>query len=217
MTEQEWLACDDPTPMLEFLKGKASDRKLRLFAVACCGWLPGYGSFHFPHQLVRTAELFADGLVDVAELVDLRTASYIGDGDAVSEATMPPDEGQFIIHAILAAEITSWHRANPKGSRRRTHAIQQKVIIERRSISELLRCAIGNPFRSVSIETTWHTSTVLALANGIYEEKALDRMPILADALQDADCDNEDILNHCRQPGDHVRGCFVVDRLLGKG
>jgi hypothetical protein len=68
----------------------------------------------------------------------------------------------------------------------------------------------------VVINPTWLTSTVLALANGIYQEKAFDRMPILADALQDAGCDNEDILNHCRQPGEHVKGCFVVDLLLGK-
>jgi hypothetical protein len=45
---------------------------------------------------------------------------------------------------------------------------------------------------------------------------AFDRMPILADAIQDAGCDNEDILNHCRQPGDHVRGCWCVDLVLGK-
>ena len=62
----------------------------------------------------------------------------------------------------------------------------------------------GNPFRPITLNPSWLTSTVLALANGIYEEKAFDRMPILADALQDAGCDNEDILNHCRQPGEHV-------------
>lgn len=60
------------------------------------------------------------------------------------------------------------------------------------------------------------TSTVLALANGIYESKAFDRMPILADVLQDASCDNAEILNHCRGPGPHCRGCFVLDFILGK-
>ena len=57
---------------------------------------------------------------------------------------------------------------------------------------------------------------VVALARGIYDEKAFDRMPILADALQDAGCDNDDVLSHCRGGGPHVRGCWVVDLLLGK-
>ncbi|HUR53438.1 MAG TPA: hypothetical protein VMZ71_04880 [Gemmataceae bacterium] len=57
---------------------------------------------------------------------------------------------------------------------------------------------------------------MIALANGIYEERAFDRLPILADALQDAGCDNDGILTHCRGDGAHVRGCWVVDLLLGK-
>ena len=80
----------------------------------------------------------------------------------------------------------------------------------------LAREIFGNPFRPVTLNPAWLTSTVLALANGIYSERAFDRMPILADALQDAGCDNEDILTHCRQSGEHTRGCWVVDLLLGK-
>ena len=64
---------------------------------------------------------------------------------------------------------------------------------------------------------SWRTSTVVALAKGIYQDRAFDRMPILADALQDAGCTNEDILQHCRDPKQvHVRGCWVVDLVLGK-
>jgi hypothetical protein len=74
----------------------------------------------------------------------------------------------------------------------------------------------GNPFRPITLDPSWLTSTVLALANGIYTERAFDRMPILADALQDAGCDNENILNHCRAPGPHTRGCWVCDLLLNK-
>ena len=79
----------------------------------------------------------------------------------------------------------------------------------------LLRDILGNPFRPVALDPEWRTSTVVALAQGIYEERAFDRLPILADALQDAGCENEDILNHCRSKGPHVRGCWVVDLLLG--
>ncbi|MBA4192545.1 MAG: hypothetical protein C0467_31645 [Planctomycetaceae bacterium] len=79
-----------------------------------------------------------------------------------------------------------------------------------------MREVYGNPFRPVTIEPSWLTSDVVALATGIYAEKAFDRMPILADALQDAGCDNTEILGHCRGPGPHVRGCWLVDLLGGK-
>ncbi|MCE9560801.1 MAG: hypothetical protein K8U57_01975 [Planctomycetes bacterium] len=74
----------------------------------------------------------------------------------------------------------------------------------------------GNPFQPIVLDPNWLTSTVVALANGIYDENAFDQMPILADALQDAGCDNEDVLGHCRSEGPHVRGCWVIDQLLRK-
>ena len=77
--------------------------------------------------------------------------------------------------------------------------------------------AFSEPVRYVSLQPCWLTSTVVALATGIYDESAYDRMPILADALQDAGCTNEDVLNHCRDANQvHVRGCWVVDLVLGK-
>jgi hypothetical protein len=94
--------------------------------------------------------------------------------------------------------------------------------------ANLLRDIFGNPFRPVTLNPSWRTSAVVALATSIYEERAFDRMPILADALEDAGCDNADILAHCRDPHllesrgalpprtPHVRGCWVVDLVLGK-
>jgi len=72
------------------------------------------------------------------------------------------------------------------------------------------------PFRSITLKSAWLISTVVALANAIYKEKAFDYLPVLADALQDAGCDIEYVLNHCRQPSEHVRGCWVVDLLTGR-
>jgi hypothetical protein len=66
------------------------------------------------------------------------------------------------------------------------------------------------------VDPAWLTAKVVALAQAIYDDRAFDRLPILADALEDAGCTNQDILAHCRQPGEHVRGCWVVDLLLGK-
>ena len=83
----------------------------------------------------------------------------------------------------------------------------------------LLRDIIGNPFRPVAINPSWLSwkdSTPRKIAQAIYEERRFDGLPILADALEEAGCDNADILTHCSQPGKHVRGCWVVDLLLGK-
>ncbi|MBA4062634.1 MAG: hypothetical protein C0501_02790 [Isosphaera sp.] len=79
-----------------------------------------------------------------------------------------------------------------------------------------MREVVGNPFRPVVPEPEWLTSTALQLARGAYDERAFDRLPILADALQDAGCDHDDVLTHCRDPRlTHVRGCWVVDLVLG--
>jgi hypothetical protein len=87
------------------------------------------------------------------------------------------------------------------------------------SHSKLLREVFGNPLRPIVVDPSWlswNDSTIPKIAQAIYDERAFDRMPILADALKEAGCTNADILNHCRQPGEHVRGCWVVDLLLGK-
>lgn len=82
--------------------------------------------------------------------------------------------------------------------------------------ADLLRDIFGNPFRPIALDPPWRSETAVAVAAGIYEERAFDRMPILADALEDAGCDHADVLTHCRGPGPHARGCWVVDGVLGK-
>jgi hypothetical protein len=81
---------------------------------------------------------------------------------------------------------------------------------------DLLRDLIGNPFRPVAVASAWLTPTVRALAQGVYEERAFDRLPILADALEEAGCADPDLLGHLRGPGPHVRGCWAVDLLSAK-
>jgi hypothetical protein len=75
------------------------------------------------------------------------------------------------------------------------------------------------PFRPVTLDQSWlswNDGIVAKIAQGIYEDRAFDRMPILHDALLDAGCSDEDLLLHCRNPEGHVRGCWVVDQILGK-
>lgn len=85
-----------------------------------------------------------------------------------------------------------------------------------RLICRLGRCIFGNPFRPVALDPGWRTEAVVGLATGIYADRAFARLPVLADALEDAGCANADVLGHCRGPGPHARGCWVVDLLLGK-
>ncbi|MCE9566116.1 MAG: hypothetical protein K8U57_29190 [Planctomycetes bacterium] len=81
----------------------------------------------------------------------------------------------------------------------------------------LFREIVGNPFRPVDFDSEWRTSTVLAMAKEMYESRDFSAMPIFADALQDTGCEHDDILSHCRdENATHVRGCWVVDLVLGK-
>jgi hypothetical protein len=81
---------------------------------------------------------------------------------------------------------------------------------------EVLDCVFGIPFRPITLNPSWLTSTVVSLAQQMYDSRDFSAMPILADALQDANCDNADILNHCRSATVHTRGCWTLDLVLGK-
>ena len=82
--------------------------------------------------------------------------------------------------------------------------------------ASLLREVVGNPFRSVTFGPAGLTPAIEALADAIYGECAFDRMPVLGDALEDAGLNSIEVLGHCREPGEHVRGCWLLDALLGK-
>jgi hypothetical protein len=83
-------------------------------------------------------------------------------------------------------------------------------------MSNLLRDIFGNPFRPVTFDPAWRTADTSGIAARMYESRDFSAMPILADALEEAGCTNPDILLHAREPGVHVRGCWVVDLVLGK-
>ena len=83
----------------------------------------------------------------------------------------------------------------------------------------LLRDVFGNPFRPVLISPSWlawNDGAIRKMVQLIYDDRAFNQLPLLADALEDAGCADAAILSHCREPGEHVRGCWVVDLLLGK-
>jgi hypothetical protein len=221
MTEAEWLACTDPTAMLEFLRGKASERKLRLWR---CGW--GYEVLpdmldECSRKAVATAERYADGLADQVELLaDFRAAQ---EAWKTIEVVRGGRHGKWIrvgsnLNEAKEAAEAARNAADPMPlTNRRFHFSWRMSAKRQYTLACFLRDIFGPlPFRPVAVDPSWRTSTVLALANGVYQDKAFDRLPILADALEEAGCDSADVLEHLRGDGPHVRGCWVVDLLLGK-
>jgi hypothetical protein len=163
---------------------------------------------------VEFAEGYADGIGAKKRLKKLVTEN----DRQYSRYGGKPGEDLAVAHAAMAARST----CKPEGDltaydyRSVGWALGGSSTSDYPAQAALLRDIFGNPFRPAALDPAWRTGTVLALARGIYEDRAFDRMPILADALQDAGCTDEDVLGHCRGPGPHVRGCWVVDLVLGK-
>jgi hypothetical protein len=259
VTEEEWNACTDPEPMLEFLRGKASKRKLRLFGIACCRRIWHLMTDERCRSGVDAAERFADGKATADELItahltvgeahaslwnayntahsspDVSARKLAEDRAHTASAalylTAPPGE---VLEMCLSDESV----LGPDGldSVAVARGVSKQVglslgfcppsmlsgddearIREWEPQCRLLRDLLGRlPFRLPRLTPAWLTSTVKNLAEAIYQDKTCDTLPILADALEDAGCTNVEVLEHCRQPGVHTRGCWVVDLVLGK-
>jgi len=240
MTEQEWNACTDPQAMLEFLRGKASDRHLRLFAVACCRRIWHLLADTLGCRAVEIAEQCAEGLLTVHESFVMGRELDLAWNNVLINSAMQKTgcSREACDSALFAANlVTGWLDPAQAGNvatavvwaniwqtvpdvdnlDEDAIALLPSQSPERRVQAAILREVVGPlPFRPVTMNPPWRTPTVTNLAESIYQERAFDRLPILADALEDAGCSNADILNHCRQGGEHVRGCWVVDLLLGK-
>jgi hypothetical protein len=217
MTEREWLASTDPTPMLEFLRGKISDRKLRLFAVASFGRLVALLPDPRQRRGIAVLEQLAEGAITKAECRGVTAEVRQAIPRDEWAAGMPPTDDPHYIALMLYREFCSSSIA--------VHAIQATAGLadgagEQHQQARLMRDIAGPcPFRPVPADASWlrwNDGTVVKLAQAIYDERAFDRLPVLADALEEAGCHDDDMLAHCRQPGEHVRGCWVVDLLLGK-
>jgi hypothetical protein len=212
--------------MLEFLRGKASDRKLRLFAVACCRRIWHLLTDERSRKAVELAEQSADQPISSRQLDAVSTEAEEASEDAITSDESSIDEKTGATFSQLHAACWAASYASNAPVVRHSDAIQviqaaadavSDCTSERATQSLLARDIFGNPFRAVSLDTSWLTSTVVSLATAIYAERDFDRLPILGDALEDAGCTNADILNHCRQPGGHARGCWALDLILGKG
>jgi hypothetical protein len=199
MTETEWQHASEPHLMLAFLQGKASDRKLRLFAVACSQrvWslIDDLG-----RTAVEVAENYADGLAGPDEMRAARLACQGAGGQASWYA------------AASNPEVAARNAARSAQAGIASNPILGTVAAELHAQADLLRDIFGSlPFRPITLDLSLLTPTVVQLAQAIYDDRAFDRMPELANTLHQAGCDNDEILGHCRGRGPHVRGCWVVD------
>jgi hypothetical protein len=249
MTEAEWLACPHPTPMLESLRGRASNRKLQLFACACCRRLLGL----FPNAAIRDAIEFserdADQLASPQEwhLAERSVTSWLGEHSTLhgsSPSTRAEASAVRTAHSLVERRAMSrlslavdaardarraiYEAANDRRAIRRAaaedvvrvaratwQAAQRALGAERQTQAALLRDIIGNPFRPLVPEPGWRRPEVAVLAEMIYERQEFERLPELGELLQEVGCGAGPLPAHCRQRGEHVRGCWALDVILG--
>jgi hypothetical protein len=220
MTEAEWMICRDPGPMLELIQTAVSVRKLRLFAAACCRRVLEHAWTEWSRPAVGAAEQFADELVALDQLAHFRAAiagglELYGD-EPIYDAPYYACEADIRMWVEACAFYAANNSTRPFTSPGADHQAERIRRDEVVSQTELLRDIFGNPFQFPALNPRWQTADVVGLARAIYDDRTFDRLPILADALIDAGCDDENVLAHCRSDGPHVRGCWVVDLVLGK-
>ena len=212
MTEVEWLTGGDPHRLINQLESDANRRKLRHFVCLCVRhslpepldeWVPG---------TLASVERRADdpACIDPGEWASV--LQRLDDRRPRSLSVTPSDLRQVRLSNLLELTVGEdvYDDAHEVVERLKEDGVDLAAPLR------LLRDIFGNPFRPVIFSPNWRTDTAVMLAKQMYESRDSSAMPILADAIQDAGCDNEDVLNHCRGPGPHVRGCWVLDAVLGK-
>jgi hypothetical protein len=218
MTEAEWNHCADPLKMLHYLRADVAGRKTLLLVCACIRrhwdvlvnegrkWVllaEDYAEKPGPHRLPNP---------DVCgNTLDPMIFGDHWDG-AIRIAGKDANDDWHGVTESLEQLWSGFYECDDYD----TLSGNDEWKAERRQQALLIRDVFGNPFNHITLDPSWQTSAVKHLAEAIYEERGFDRLPILADALEDAGCANADIIGHCRGPGPHTRGCFVIDLLLGR-
>jgi hypothetical protein len=246
MTEGEWWTATEPDRLIHwlFFDCLAADRKLRLFAVACARRVEHLVEDAGIRELLDLAEESAEGWQSAGPLQSAHEEALRKSGRlAAGHPSYHPADAarECAIRAASWADGTEWRwyrdwawyeqeddapypswvtrwAANAVGGA--FGGAEDQARRDRESLAQLrlLHDIFGPlPFRDITVRPSWLTAEVRLLAQGIYDAKAFDRMPILADALQEAGCASDEVLSHCRAAGwEHVRGCWVIDLLLGR-
>jgi hypothetical protein len=230
MDENTWLVSTDLVSMLEVVRGQVSDRKLRLFACACCRLIWHLFTDERTQRAVETAERYADGLVNRAEMIYRGRVAASGGAEAatVNAAFLLTLDAGFAVYGTddllrccvpseaLRAACAPWEASGRPALLAAIRSTQNAQVA-------LVRDIFGNPFRPFAHDPAWRTDPVPILAEAAYTERIspsgeLDaaRLVVLADALEENGADPA-ILAHLRGPGPHVRGCWAVDLCAGRG
>jgi hypothetical protein len=227
MTEQQWLTCTMPDDLLNWLEDRVSDRKLRLFATACCRHVWKLIAHPDAREAVQISERFADGLATAKELAAAKTKALRACRELAKSMRTLTEQRKFALASrqfaalaaascaceadvISAAFRTKMVMAETRGRKANREELEDAYQCE------LLRDLFGNPFRRSKWQAKWGTPAVVELATVIYEQRRFERMPRLGGLLQKAGCESTEVLQHCRSSVEHVRGCWVVDLVLGQ-
>lgn len=217
MTEGEWLKATSPDPML-LHPVCADERKRRLFACACARRV----LYLLDDARFAAALDECEGRPDVPR-GGIRALHAQSAREAASSLTAPHEH-----HAAAAVYSACDHwpddyiqaaeQSQLAAIAATSRASYLARLVEECCQAAMVRDIFGNPFRPLTFSPSWRTDNTVALTRAMYDANEFSGMPILADALQDAGCDSDDILNHCRNLNQlHVRGCWVTDLVLGKG
>ncbi len=197
MSANNWHHASRPWTMLHALAGRASLRKQRLLGVACCRRI--------------SSQVAPPGFQDAIDAVEV-VADDLG-AEPVLEPFRVPDEvpwwSSSVVARLAARQYDPAHVLSWCGTLAQNRS-------ERGEQCSIIRDIFGNPFQPVTFDPSWRTEAVVGLARGMYESRNYGPIAVLADALEDAGCPDADVLAHCRGSGSHVRGCWVVDLVLGK-
>jgi hypothetical protein len=223
LTENGWLRGLTPRTAVGLLP-KASPRQRRLFACACVRLCWDHLTNPACRRAVEVAEAFCDGGTRKAELRAAHRVTW----KALTElqAAWHPDPPTLALAAATYACIPQlhWGAGQPFNgvvecltSAATTDMAERPAAMKRahQAVRTLMHDVFGNPFRPVAFDPRWRTADTVGLARAIYEDRAFVRMPLLRDALMDAGCADEQVLNHTRKRT-HVRGCWLLDRILDK-
>jgi hypothetical protein len=231
MTEHEWLSWSDPQAMLAWLRqqGRLTDRKARLFAVACCRSIWPLVSDLRSRRAVYMAERYADGLIGVTQLTDAADAcvdAEPADGSRAAANAAAFSLDQDAMHAACgaaAAAQTAVAARTTSVPGNAIHTWESAAAVEQAGQVTLARCLFGVPSRRIACNASWLTASVVTLARKAYQDRLrpngqLDpaRLTAVAKALVKAGCDDAEVLEHLRGVGPHFRGCWGVDLLLNK-
>jgi len=244
MTESEWFSETDVLTLVRWIAPRASPRKLRLYFCGGCRQIEHLLFDPGSVGALEASEEFADGLASASELASQDWAAepptwgFDFDVDIVNDH--PRYASGFLPELVQLGALSESILSG--GEWRVNEAVRDRLVAAAEIAWELIQenlnlehfswhiphvewpgrwlidCLFGNPFKPVQVDPawlSWNSGSIPAVARSIYDERAFDRLPMVANMLSDSGCRSLDILNHCRDDGHHVRGCWVLDLLLG--